>query len=96
MIIGAWRSLVAHLHGVQGVGGSNPLAPILRCRLMLNYLPPTWLLFHMLRLSIPDIEQVLREKKSFTLRCMLDGIKELQGRVVTWNRFASSVSIPSA
>jgi hypothetical protein len=39
MIIGAWRSLVAHLHGVQGVGGSNPLAPILRCRLMLNYLP---------------------------------------------------------
>jgi hypothetical protein len=43
-----------------------------------------------------DIEQVLREKKSFTLRCMLDGIKELQGRVVTWNRFASSVSIPSA
>jgi hypothetical protein len=41
----------------------------------------------------PDIEQVLREKKSFTLRCMLDGIKELQGRVATWNRFASSVSI---
>jgi hypothetical protein len=40
-----------------------------------------------------DIEQVLREKKSFTLRCMLDGIKELQGRVVTWNKFASSVSI---
>jgi hypothetical protein len=40
-----------------------------------------------------DIEQVLREKKSFTLRCMLDGIKTLQGRVVTWNRFASSVSI---
>ena len=27
-MIGAWRSLVAHLHGVQGVGGSNPLAPI--------------------------------------------------------------------
>ena len=26
-MIGAWRSLVAHLHGVQGVGGSNPLAP---------------------------------------------------------------------
>ena len=52
MIIGAWRSLVAHLHGVQGVGGSNPLAPILHCRLMLNYLPPTWLLFYMLLLSI--------------------------------------------
>jgi hypothetical protein len=45
---------------------------------------------------LADIEQVLREKKSFTLRCMFDGIKELQGRVVTWNRFASSVSITSA
>ncbi len=30
-----------------------------------------------------DIEQVLREKKPFILRCMLDGIKKLQGRVVT-------------
>ena len=40
-----------------------------------------------------DIEQVLREKKSFTLRCMLDCIKELQGRVVKGNRCASSVSI---
>jgi hypothetical protein len=39
---------------------------------------------------------VLREKKSFTFRCMLDGIQELQGRVVIWNRFASSVSITSA
>src|SRR5438093_10190838 len=52
MIIGAWRSLVAHLHGVQGVGGSNPLAPILHCRLMLNYFTPSWLLFPMLLLSI--------------------------------------------
>jgi hypothetical protein len=43
-----------------------------------------------------DIEQVLREKKSFTLRCMLDGSQELQGRVGTWNRSASSVSITSA
>ena len=25
--VGAWRSLEAHLNGVQGVGGSNPLAP---------------------------------------------------------------------
>src|SRR5262249_47338223 len=25
--VGAWRSLVAHLLGVQVVGGSNPLAP---------------------------------------------------------------------
>jgi hypothetical protein len=42
---------------------------------------------------IADIEQVLREKKSFTLRCLLDCIKELQGRAAKWNRFASSVSI---
>ena len=40
MIIGAWRSLVAHLHGVQGVGGSNPLAPILPCKLMFNSSSP--------------------------------------------------------
>ena len=26
-VIGAWRSLVAHLLWEQGVGGSNPLAP---------------------------------------------------------------------
>ena len=25
--VGAWRSLVAHLHGVQGVASSNPAAP---------------------------------------------------------------------
>jgi hypothetical protein len=25
--VGAWRSLVAHLLGVQGVAGSNPVAP---------------------------------------------------------------------
>jgi hypothetical protein len=25
--IGTWRRLVAHLNGVQGVGGSNPLVP---------------------------------------------------------------------
>jgi hypothetical protein len=25
--LGAWRSPVAHLHGVQGVVGSNPIAP---------------------------------------------------------------------
>ncbi len=24
---GVWRSLVAHLHGVQGVVGSNPITP---------------------------------------------------------------------
>ena len=31
---------------------------------------------------LTDIEQVLREKKPFILRCMLDGIKKLQGRMV--------------
>ena len=45
---------------------------------------------------LTDIEQVLREKKSFTLRCMLDCIKELQGRAATGNRCASSVSIIEA
>jgi hypothetical protein len=25
--VGAWRSLVAYLNGVQRAGGSNPLAP---------------------------------------------------------------------
>ena len=30
--IGAWRSLVARLNGVQKVGGSNPLAPTLATR----------------------------------------------------------------
>ena len=25
--VGVWRSLVAHLHGVQGVEGSNPFTP---------------------------------------------------------------------
>jgi hypothetical protein len=40
-----------------------------------------------------DIEQVLREKKPVILRCMLDSIKKLQGRVVKWSRFVSSVSI---
>lgn len=27
--IGMWRSLVAYLHGVQGVAGSNPVIPTL-------------------------------------------------------------------
>jgi DNA-binding transcriptional MerR regulator len=28
--VGAWRSLVAHLHGVQGVASSNPAAPTIQ------------------------------------------------------------------
>ena len=40
-----------------------------------------------------DIEQVLREKKPFILRCMLACIKKRQGRIVQWHRFALSVSI---
>ena len=27
--VGEWRSLVAHLHGVQGAAGSNPVSPTL-------------------------------------------------------------------
>ena len=27
LVSGAWRSPEAHLHGVQGVAGSNPAAP---------------------------------------------------------------------
>ena len=30
--IGAWRSLVAHLTGGQGVAGSNPVAPTIHDR----------------------------------------------------------------
>ncbi len=26
-MVGTWRSLVAHLNGVQGVAGSNPAVP---------------------------------------------------------------------
>jgi hypothetical protein len=40
-----------------------------------------------------DIEQVLKEKKPFILRCMPGRIKRLQGRVDKWNRFASNASI---
>ena len=28
--VGAWRSLVAYLNGVQRAGGSNPLAPTIK------------------------------------------------------------------
>ena len=28
--VGVWRSLVAHLHGVQGVAGSNPVTPTIQ------------------------------------------------------------------
>ena len=29
-LIGEWRSLVAHLHGVQGAAGSNPVSPTIK------------------------------------------------------------------
>ena len=32
LIYGTWRSLEAHLNGVQGVGGSNPLVPTMKSR----------------------------------------------------------------
>jgi hypothetical protein len=37
LFVGAWRSLVAHLHGVQGVAGSNPAVPILYRAIFSNY-----------------------------------------------------------
>jgi hypothetical protein len=40
-----------------------------------------------------DIEQVLKEKKSFILRCMPSDLKVMQGRSPTWNRCALNVSI---
>ena len=30
--VGAWRSPVAHLHGVEGVEGANPFAPTISFR----------------------------------------------------------------
>lgn len=39
--VGVWRSLVAHCHGVSGVGGSNPLTPT-------NYLPEITQIFLLL------------------------------------------------
>jgi hypothetical protein len=30
--VGAWRSLVAYLNGVQRAGGSNPLAPTIKIK----------------------------------------------------------------
>ena len=30
LFVGAWRSLVAHFAGGEGVGGSNPLAPTIK------------------------------------------------------------------
>ena len=31
-VVGEWRSLVAHLHGVQGAAGSNPVSPTTKPR----------------------------------------------------------------
>lgn len=33
IIYGTWRSSVAHLHGVQGVAGSNPVVPTIQNRI---------------------------------------------------------------
>src|SRR5205807_10557234 len=40
--VGAWRSLVAHLHGVQGVPSSNLGAPTN----LLGSIPETWVTFY--------------------------------------------------
>ena len=43
--LGEWRSLVAHLHGVQGVAGSNPVSPThLRTSSLLRIITPPNLL----------------------------------------------------
>ena len=56
-----WRSLVAHLHGVQGVEGSNPFTPTIDykegCRLALQ---PSFFLW-------VDAEAVLFAWPSFSL-----------------------------
>ena len=74
-IIGAWRSLVAHLHGVQGVGGSNPLAPILLEILHVAISIPD--LFHMLlplnlALVVPTSRAVLISALSTRLCFLLE------------------------
>ena len=35
-LVGVWRSLVAHLHGVQGVEGSNPFTPTINLKTVLK------------------------------------------------------------
>ncbi len=47
---GMWRSLVAHLHGVQGVAGSNPVIPTQK--------PPTVMLVVFLWLLDQNSERV--------------------------------------
>lgn len=42
---GVWRSLVAHLHGVQGVEGSNPFTPTITTSKGVRFHPPD-ALFH--------------------------------------------------
>ncbi len=52
--VGAWRSLEAHLNGVQGVGGSNPLAPtrkIIVKKQVGRIGPPAFLFFYPSSLS---------------------------------------------
>ncbi len=38
--VGAWRSLVAHLNGVQGVGSSNLLAPTINTKGLRKFRKP--------------------------------------------------------
>jgi hypothetical protein len=44
--VGAWRSLVAHLNGVQGVGGSNPLAPTTKSNKNGGFIGPRFIFYH--------------------------------------------------
>ena len=40
--VGVWRSLVAHLHGVQGVAGSNPVTPTTESSSSLSLMQPPY------------------------------------------------------
>ena len=43
--VGAWRSLVAYLNGVQRAGGSNPLAPTIKNQGVSHFRLPLFLIF---------------------------------------------------
>ena len=75
--VGAWRSPVAHLHGVQGAVGSNPIAPTI-------YLDINWW-DNIIFLDVEDINgkigQIAKEMQIFAKK---DEVKTLQKYVTMW------------
>src|SRR5690242_18049792 len=65
--LGAWRSLVARLNGVQKVGGSNPLAPTRVIRPSRSH---PWKAF-----SFPCTNYVL-QRCSERLRLRIEGVRQ--------------------